>query len=150
MSGFSFFRLCRLSLILAIALGVASCTNFDRIGVVPGLTGDAGTGVNKYLWRASLQTLSFMSPAGDGNEGIIVTDWTTMANVADERFKVRAFVQGDALSTDNIRIDLFRQRRDGEKWIDAKPQDATVRQLIAIILARAEQLRVEDRRNAAN
>src|SRR3546814_12690085 len=46
-------------------------------------------GVNAYLWRASLDTLSFMPLLQtDSNGGVIVTDWYVNPNTPAERMKV--------------------------------------------------------------
>src|SRR3546814_20159375 len=46
-------------------------------------------GVNAYLWRASLDTLSFMPLLQtDSNGGVIVTEWYVNPNTHDERMKV--------------------------------------------------------------
>ena len=47
-----------------------------------------GIGVNSYLWRASLDTLSFMPLASaDPFGGIIITDWYADPTTPTERFK---------------------------------------------------------------
>jgi hypothetical protein len=43
-------------------------------------------GVNSYLWRASLDTLSFMPLLqSDSNGGVIITDWYANPNAPTER-----------------------------------------------------------------
>ena len=50
-------------------------------------------GVNSYLWRASLDTLSFMPLVQtDSNGGVIVTDWYANPNTPTERKIGRAHV----------------------------------------------------------
>src|SRR5689334_10939846 len=45
-------------------------------------------GVNSYLWRAALDTLSFAPMAQvDSNGGVIVTDWYSNPNSPNERVK---------------------------------------------------------------
>ena len=48
-----------------------------------------GIGVNNLLWRASLDTVSFMPlVSADPFGGVIITDWYTPPSAPDERFKV--------------------------------------------------------------
>src|SRR3979411_872412 len=45
-------------------------------------------GVNSYLWRATLDTLSFMPLASaDPYGGVVITDWYVNPEKPDERFK---------------------------------------------------------------
>ena len=48
----------------------------------------AGVGVNAFLWRAALDTVSFMPLASaDPWGGVINTEWYSNPEKADERFK---------------------------------------------------------------
>ena len=50
-------------------------------------------GVNSYLWRASLDTLSFMPlMSADPFGGVIITDWFTPQESANERFKLTVYI----------------------------------------------------------
>lgn len=52
--------------------------------------GGSGIGVNSFLWRASLDTLSFMPlNSADPFGGVIITDWYTPPESPDERFADR-------------------------------------------------------------
>jgi len=100
--------------------------------------------VNAYLWRASLDTLSFMPlSSADPFGGIIITDWYTPPASPDERFKATAYILGRDLSANAIKLTLFRQvLRDGQ-WVDAPVSADTVGDIETKILDRARQLRVE-------
>ncbi|MCG8360632.1 MAG: DUF3576 domain-containing protein, partial [Kiloniellales bacterium] len=70
----------------------------------------AGIGVNSYLWRASLDTISFMPLASaDPFGGVIITDWYSPPEAANERFKVNVYILGRDLRADGIRAAVFRQ-----------------------------------------
>ena len=57
--------------------------------------GGAALGVNAYLWRGALDTLSFMPLASaDPFGGVIITDWYTPPSSPDERFKATAYILG--------------------------------------------------------
>jgi hypothetical protein len=107
--------------------------------------GSTGIGVNSYLWRASLDTVSFMPLASaDPFGGVIITDWYTAQEKPDERFKVNVFILDKQLRSDGIQVKVFRQIMKGGKWVDNPVADNTGRQMEDAILTRARQLRVAD------
>jgi hypothetical protein len=74
------------------ALGLAACSTphlfGGRSGNVPNPSRAASVSVNGYLWRATLDTLSFMPLASaDPYGGVIITDWYVNPEKPDERFK---------------------------------------------------------------
>lgn len=102
----------------------------------------ATLGVNAYLWRATLDTLSFMPIASaDPFGGVIITDWYSPPSTPDERFKADAYILGRELQADSIRLSLFRQVRRDRQWIDAPVDPSTVTAIEDRILARAGYLR---------
>ena len=104
----------------------------------------AGIGVNSYLWRASLDTISFMPLASaDPFGGVIITDWYTPPEAQSERFKVNVYILGRDLRADGIRAAVFRQESNGQGgWVDARVETQTVTDLENAILTRARQLRI--------
>jgi hypothetical protein len=104
---------------------------------------NAGVGVNAYLWRGALDTLSFMPLASeDPFGGVIMTDWYQPPSAPDERFRAVVYILGRQLRADGIRVALFHQVRgkDGS-WQDAPVSKTTVGDIEAKILARARELR---------
>lgn len=107
--------------------------------------GSTGIGVNSYLWRASLDTVSFMPLASaDPFGGVIITDWYEAQEKPDERFKVNIFILDKQLRSDGVQVKVFRQVMKGGKWVDNPVADNTARQMEDAILTRARQLRVAD------
>lgn len=105
--------------------------------------GGSGIAVNSFLWRASLDTVSFMPLASaDPFGGVILTDWYTPAETPDERFKLNVFILSRQLRSDGIQVRVFKQVRSKGSWQDVKPSAETARQLEDSILTRARQLRV--------
>jgi hypothetical protein len=107
--------------------------------------GASGVAVNSFLWRASLDTLSFMPlSAADPFGGVIITDWYTPPETPDRRFKANAYILDRELRADGIRVTLFQQRRESNGgWVDAAVDTQTAKDLEDAILMRARQLRVE-------
>jgi hypothetical protein len=109
--------------------------------------GQNGIGVNSYLWRAALDTVSFMPLASaDPFGGVILTDWYTPEATPNERLKLNVFILDRQLRSDGIQVKVFRQVRKGKgnDWKDVEASPATARQLEDTILTRARQLRVAE------
>ncbi len=106
--------------------------------------GTGGIGVNSFLWRASLDTVSFMPlVSADPFGGVIITDWYSPPQSPDERFKVNVYILGRALRADGIRASVFRQQRDSSAgWVDAQIAPNTATDLENAILTRARQMRI--------
>ena len=100
-------------------------------------------GVNAYLWRGALDTLSFMPLASaDPFGGVIITDWYQPPGTPNERFKATAYIMGQALRTDGLRVVLYRQVLQNGQWVDAQVDPAVQAALENRVLDRARQLRV--------
>lgn len=105
-------------------------------------SGGGFLGVNAYLWRGALDTLSFMPlSSADPFSGVIITDWYSPPGVTDERFKATAYVMGRELRSDGIRLSVFRQVLQNGQWVDAGVSPDTVGSIENNVLARARQLR---------
>ncbi len=108
-----------------------------------GNSGDSGIGVNSFLWRASLDTVSFMPLASaDPFGGTILTDWYSPPETPGERFKANVFILGKQLRSDGVRVRIFKQQQVKGAWKDINVSDETARQLEDSILTRARQLRI--------
>lgn len=104
-----------------------------------------GISVNGFLWRAALDTISFMPLSqADPFGGIILTDWYRPAETQRERFKVNVYILDSELRADGLRVSVFRQRLDASGvWLDAKVSADTGTNLENAILKRARQMRVK-------
>ena len=99
-------------------------------------------GVNSYLWRASLETLSFMPLAqADSSGGVIVTDWYSHPQNPNERVKLSVSILDQDLRADALRVAATREVLQGGTWVSAPVQAATVQRLEDIILTKARDLR---------
>jgi hypothetical protein len=99
-------------------------------------------GVNAYLWRAALDTLSFAPLLqADANTGVIITDWYTHAQSPYERVKVTATILDQDLRADALRVTASREVNQGGQWVAAPVSAATVQKLEDIILTRARDVR---------
>jgi len=110
-----------------------------------GGSGDEGggnLGVNSFLWRASLDTISFMPVnSADPFGGVIITDWHAPADSPNERFKLNIYILGRTLRADGIRVAVFRQVLRASTWVDAAVPEQTKTKIEDAILTRARQIR---------
>ena len=106
-----------------------------------------GITVNSYLWRASLDTVSFMPLANvDPFGGVILTDWYSDPQTPNERYKLNVFVSGSQLRSDAIRVSAFQQRRTGGTWTDSPVDPIISTKIEDSILTRARQIKVSETR----
>jgi hypothetical protein len=102
----------------------------------------AALGVNAYLWRGALDTLSFMPLASaDPFGGVIITDWYEPPAGQGERFKATAYILGRQLRADGIKVSIFRQVNTNGRWVDAAVSPVTTADIENKVLARARELR---------
>ena len=135
-------RMLRAAILGSLALSIAACGNKERPQADLAASKVTTIGVNSYLWRASLDTLSFMPLLQtDSNGGVIVTDWYVNPNVTTERMKVTVTILDQDLRADAVRVAALRQVNTGGQWVEAPVQAATVQKLEDIILTRARDLR---------
>ncbi|NKB49318.1 MAG: DUF3576 domain-containing protein [Alphaproteobacteria bacterium] len=106
--------------------------------------GGSGIGVNGFLWRASLDTLSFLPlSSADPFGGVIITDWYSPPESPEERFKVTTYILGRQLRSDGVRVAVFRQELNGSRgWVDSQVENGTGSKLEGAILSRARELRI--------
>ena len=132
----------RVGLIAIAALSLAACGGKDRPKADLAASKVTTIGVNSYLWRASLEALSFMPLVQtDSNGGVIVTDWYTNPNNPNERMKVTVVILDQDLRADALRVAASRQVLTNGVWVDAPVAAATTQKLEDVILTRARDLR---------
>lgn len=103
---------------------------------------NSGVGVNAYLWRGALDTLSFMPlVSADAFGGVIITDWYQPPSASGERFKATAYILGRQLRADGVKVSIFRQVQQGGTWVDAPVAPSTITEIEDKVLARARELR---------
>ncbi|MDE2436567.1 MAG: DUF3576 domain-containing protein [Sphingomonadales bacterium] len=138
----TFTRLGRAGLVALTALALVSCGHKSRPKADLAASKITTIGVNSYLWRASLEALSFMPLLQtDSNGGVIVTDWYANPNNPNERMKVTVTILDQDLRADALRVAASRQVNQAGVWVDAPVQAATIQKLEDVILTKARDLR---------
>ena len=138
--------------LMASSLALAGCSSIPLVGG-SGNSSDAeaasvGIGVNAYLWRASLDTLSFMPlSSADPWGGVINYDWYSDPAAPNERFKATVFILDTRLRADALNVAVVKQVRDANgQWVAAPVDPQTETDLENAILTRARQLNLADAR----
>jgi hypothetical protein len=104
----------------------------------------AGIGVNGFLWRATLDTVSFMPiNSADPFGGVIITDWYSPPDTPNERTRLNIFIRDRDLRADGVKVSVFRQTKNPDgTWSDAPVAASTAGGIENAILTRARQIRL--------
>ncbi|MFC7292330.1 DUF3576 domain-containing protein [Hirschia litorea] len=135
--------------ILAATLAATGCSSSgssDQAAVRKVSVNDkqqAGIGVNAYLWRASLDTISFMPlKSADPYGGVINSDWYANPELPDERFKTTVYILDTRLRADGVTVSVQKEILVDGNWQTAKVDEGTSIALENAILSRARELRL--------
>ena len=132
----------RITLSSVALASLAACGGGDRPKADIAASQVTTIGVNSYLWRAALETVSFAPLLqADSSGGVIVTDWYANPQNPGERVKLTVSILDQDLRADAVRVAASRQVAQGGAWVDAPVQAATVQKLEDIILTKARELR---------
>jgi hypothetical protein len=97
--------------------------------------------VNRYLWQASLDTLSHTPLASvDSYGGVIITDWHSPNNKPNFRFKISVFIKDNVISPDAVEVKVFEQILKNGNWISTTNSPNLAISLENKILRRAREL----------
>ncbi len=128
--------------LLVIAVAAPGCSRNKDVPIELAPSRMTTIGVNAYLWRAALDTISFAPLLqADANTGVIITDWYANPQSPNERVKVTVAILDQDLRADALRVTASRQVNQGGQWVNAPVSAATVQKLEDIILTRARDLR---------
>ena len=127
---------------IPLALLAAGCSRSRDVPTQMAPSRMTAIGVNTYLWRAAIDTLSFapLVPA-DSSGGVIVSDWYSHPSSPGERVKLTVSILDQDLRADALRVAASRQVNQNGAWVDAPVSAATVQKLEDVILTRARDIR---------
>jgi len=123
-------------------LAVSGCAHNRNVPTQMAPSRMTSIGVNGYLWRAALDTVSFAPLLqADANSGVIITDWYANPKAPGERVKLTVTILDQDLRADALRVAASRQVQQNGTWVEAPVTAATVQKLEDIILTRARDIR---------
>jgi hypothetical protein len=127
---------------IPLALLAAGCSRSRDVPTQMAPSRMTAIGVNTYLWRAAIDTLSFAPlVTADSSGGVIVTDWYSHPSSPGERVKLTVSILDQDLRADALRVAASRQVNQNGAWVDAPVSAATVQKLEDVILTRARDIR---------
>lgn len=132
--------------LVATGLLVSGCSSLPFVGKktekVASMEDRLGIGVNAYLWRSTLDTLSFMPLASaDPWGGVINYDWYANPQTPNERFKATVFILDRRLRADALNVAVTKEVQDATgQWVSAPVAAQTETDLENAILTKARQL----------
>ena len=95
--------------------------------------------VNSFLWRASLDVLSFAPfQSTDAFGGIIVTEWYKKNN---QQIKLTALIKSRDLRSEGIKIKVYIKNKENEVSEDIKLS----RKIEDLILTKARELKMQNK-----
>ena len=132
-----------LVLFFSVFLFLSNCSKKVDIEISEVAKSQVSMAVNAFLWRASLDTVSFIpldivDPIG----GVITTQWYEDTNNSSERIKLTIYVKDRRLRADGISVNVFREIKLEEGWVKAETNPDTERLVEASILTKARELRI--------
>src|SRR3954454_6330638 len=131
-----------LAALLVLALASTGCVKNRTLPSQLAPSRVTTIGVNSYLWRAAVDTVSFapLLQANSAN-GVIITDWYANPKAPGERVKLTVAVLDQDLRADALRVSAAKQVYQNGGWVEAPVTAATVQKLEDVILTRARDLR---------
>ena len=104
---------------------------------------EINTNVNAYLWRASLNILSFAPLIStDALGGTIITDWYVNNKIKNERIKVTAFIKTAELKSNGISVKVHVQKFKDGSWSETFTNKELETKIENNILNEARNIRI--------
>lgn len=102
--------------------------------------------VNKYLWQACVDKLSFMGiETRNPQEGRLITGWKSLTAAPSERFKIAAEVAGGELRADALDVKVYKEVKEGGNWVKKAASPALKIEIEQAIIKQAKILYINDK-----
>ena len=99
--------------------------------------------VNGYLWRATLNILSFVPLIStDALSGTIITDWYANKNIQNQRLKITVYINSNELKSESIKIKVEIQNFKNNIWSQPLTSKSLATQIEDSILNEARNLKL--------
>ena len=136
------------ALVVSGGLVLSACGGLPFTGgsSTPRTTAQTGIGVNAYLWRATLDTLSFMPLlTADPWGGVVNYDWYVNPQTPNERFKATVFILDTRLRADALNVTVTKEVKNAAgEWTASPVAAQTEADLENAILTKARQLNLSN------
>src|SRR3954463_16366394 len=123
--------------LIAVTVATSGCARNRNLPTELAPSRISTIGVNSYLWRAAVDTVSFAPLLqANANSGVIITDWHANPKAPGERVKLTVSILDQDLRADALRVSAAKQVYQNGAWVDSAVTAATVQKLEDIILTR--------------
>jgi len=105
-------------------------------------------GVNAYLWRGSLDAVSFLPKDHmDPLAGVITTQWHALPEAPKDQLRVEISILSQQLRSDSVKVGIFKRTKDAQgNWKNLSVDVETVEKFEEAILTKARALRIAEER----
>ena len=108
---------------------------------------ESGANVNAYLWRASLNILSFTPLIStDALGGTIISDWYVNKKNKNQRMKITAFIKTSDLRSNGIGVKVHIQNFKDGSWSETYTNKDLETKIENNILNEARNLRINSKK----
>ena len=108
---------------------------------------ESGVNVNAYLWRASLNILSFTPLIStDALGGTIISDWYINKKNKNQRMKITAFIKTAELKSNGIGVKVHIQSFKDGYWSETYTNKDLETKIENTILNEARNLRINSKK----
>jgi hypothetical protein len=101
--------------------------------------------VNPYLWKSSLEAISFMPLIqADSMGGVIISDWINQENDDNKQVKVNIYILSKKLEASALEVKVFEKTKNADGSFSSQMLDkATSDALEDTILSNARSLKIK-------
>jgi hypothetical protein len=105
-------------------------------------------GVNAYLWRGSLDAVSFLPKNHlDPFGGVITTHWHTLPEAPKDQLRIEITILSQQMRSDAVKVTIFKRTKDSSgNWKNVDVDPETVEKFEEAILTKARALRIAEER----
>jgi hypothetical protein len=105
-------------------------------------------GVNAYLWRGSLDAVSFLPKDHmDPFAGVITTQWYALPEAPNDQLRIEISILSQQLRADSLKVVIFKRTKDAQgNWKSLDVDVGTVDKFEEAILTKARALRIAEER----
>lgn len=106
--------------------------------------GTVGMLVNPYIWKSTIESISFMPLVqADSAGGVILSDWVEPKGDTNKQVKVNVYILGKKLSPTSLQVKVFeRTKQEDGSYSVPTLDEATSNALEETILSNARALKI--------
>lgn len=107
---------------------------------------DPSIAVNRVLWQAALETISFMPiQTSDPISGLITTDWYQINENSNEKFKFNIIILGNEIRSDSLKVNVFKQKKVNNNWVNTEASKDFAIEIENKIFTKAKQNQLKNK-----